>query len=251
MSSAKNINDFNPNAAGNKNLNIFGLPFTPEQAKIVLLPVPWDVTVSYNDGTANAPIAIFDASFQVDLFDAFAGNFWKPGIAMLTEYKEISQKNQALRKKANLVIEHIINGESINKSKEQHSYLKLLNKECEIHKNAIKVKSLELLTENKLVGIVGGDHSCPLGLIEALATKYEHFGILQIDAHADLRKAYEGFKYSHASIMYNAMKNPQISKLVQVGIRDFCEEEMNRIHQSKNRISTFFDRDLKNKIRKS
>jgi agmatinase len=61
------------------------------------------------------------------------------------------------------------------------------------------------LDEGKFVGLIGGDHSTPLGYFRALAKRHKSFGILHIDAHMDLRKAYEGFTYSHASIMYNAL----------------------------------------------
>ena len=64
----------------------------------------------------------------------------------------------------------------------------------------------------------------PTGYFKAIAEKHGEFGILQIDAHCDLREAYEGFNYSHASIMYNALKEiPQLQRLVQVGIRDYGE----------------------------
>jgi agmatinase len=82
-------------------------------------------------------------------------------------------------------------------------------------------------------------------MIEALSEKFQSFANLQIDAHADLRDAYEGFEFSHASIMFNALKIKQVEKLVQVGIRDYCDEELNLIHQSEGRIKTFFDRDIK------
>ncbi|PIZ06753.1 MAG: agmatinase, partial [Flavobacteriales bacterium CG_4_10_14_0_8_um_filter_32_5] len=95
------------------------------------------------------------------------------------------------------------------------------------------------------VTVLGGDHNSPLGLIQALAEKHTNFGILQIDAHADLRIAFEGFEFSHASIAYNALKLKQISKLVQVGIRDICQEEIDYISNSKGKIKTFFDWDIK------
>jgi agmatinase len=82
-------------------------------------------------------------------------------------------------------------------------------------------------------------------MMQALAEKFGEFAVLQIDAHADLRIAYEGFEYSHASIMYNALKLKEVQKLVQVGIRDYCEEELNIIENSKGRVKTFFDRDIK------
>lgn len=76
------------------------------------------------------------------------------------------------------------------------------------------------------VALLGGDHSTPLGYYEALTTIHDNFGILHLDAHMDLRIAYEGFTYSHASIMYIALQFPQITKIVQVVIRDFCEQEV-------------------------
>ncbi|MFX6007057.1 arginase family protein, partial [Acinetobacter baumannii] len=65
--------------------------------------------------------------------------------------------------------------------------------------------SKAILAKDKIVAVLGGDHSTPLGLMKALAEKHGEYGILQIDAHCDLRKKYEDFTYSHASIMYNAL----------------------------------------------
>jgi len=70
-----------------------------------------------------------------------------------------------------------------------------------------------------------------------LVVRHEEFGILQIDAHMDLREAYEGFKYSHASVFYNVIQLPSVSKLVQVGIRDFCDAE-HELSQNDSRIET-------------
>ncbi|MEM7557435.1 MAG: arginase family protein, partial [Cyanobacteria bacterium P01_A01_bin.84] len=100
----------------------------------------------------------------------------------------------------------------------------------------------------KKVAVVGGDHASPLGYLQALSTQYQDFGILHIDAHADLRNAYEGFEFSHASIMYNVMKISQISKLVQVGLRDICDDEVEIINQSNNRIVAYYDPIIKQKL---
>ena len=98
----------------------------------------------------------------------------------------------------------------------------------------------------KLVGLLGGDHSSPLGFYKAIAEKHGDFGILQIDAHCDLRESYENFKYSHASIMYNALKEiPELTKLVQIGTRDYSLCELEYIKNSNNRVVTYFDRDIK------
>ena len=113
-------------------------------------------------------------------------------------------------------------------------------------KNWVYEMTKNLLKEGKKVGLVGGDHSTPLGFIKALSDIHSEFGVLQIDAHADLRNAYEGFTYSHASIMYNVLNEiPQVKKLVQVGIRDYCDEELLLVRQSNDRVSTYFDKDIK------
>lgn len=109
----------------------------------------------------------------------------------------------------------------------------------------VKQRVLHFMNKNKVVALLGGDHSTPLGMMQALAEKQKSFGILQIDAHADLRDAYEGFEFSHASIMFNALKIKQVEKLVQVGIRDYCEAEAQLVEKSKGRIKTFYDRDIK------
>src|SRR5664279_3665825 len=107
----------------------------------------------------------------------------------------------------------------------------------------------ELLEQGKLVGLLGGDHSTPLGFFKAIAEKHGDFGILQIDAHCDLREAYEGFTYSHASIMYNALAEiPQLTRLVQVGIRDYSPSEYDYINNSNDRVIAWFDKEIKERI---
>jgi agmatinase len=103
--------------------------------------------------------------------------------------------------------------------------------------------------KNKLVALIGGDHSTPLGFFKAIAEKHGDFGILQIDAHFDLRQAYEGFTYSHASIMYNTLKEiPQVKKLVQAGIRDYGSDEWEYSKNSNGRIVTYLDKVIRNRI---
>lgn len=244
MGKEKKIKEFNPNSVASGDGNIFGLPFTAEEASIVLLPVPWDVTVSYKDGTSGGPEAIYEASAQVDLFDPFVKDAWKIGVAMETSSKEIEKQNIVLRKKASRYITNLEKGISED-NREMKKICDEVNQGCASLKRRIKETAGKKLKQNKIVGLIGGDHSTPLGFMEALAEYYSDYGILQLDAHCDLRKAYEGFEYSHASIMYNALKIPQVKKLVQVGIRDWCEEENNYIDASKGRIVTYFDHSMK------
>jgi agmatinase len=250
MSKADKIREFNPNNPATEDSNIFGLPFTMEEASIVLLPLPWEVTVSYRAGTASAPNLIFEASHQVDLFDPYIKDAWKYGVFMDDINLSWQTQSENLRSKAVQIISHITSGNEHNENKELTRLYKEVNEGGKQFNDQVKAYTMNLIKENKIIGGVGGDHSTPLGIIEAMTEHHQDFGILQLDAHCDLRDAYEGFEYSHASIMFNALKLKQISKLVQVGIRDYCEEEVNYINNAKGRVKTFFDRDIKQAILK-
>lgn len=247
MSKQDKISNFDPNGLGDSNNNIYGLPFSLDEAEVIVISVPWEVTVSYSAGTALGPQAIFNASFQVDLFDPTIKDAWKIGIAMETISDDISSRSESLRRKSELYIGLLEEGESPDSNEQMMEIQKLVNAECVKMNNWVKIKTLEHINKNKIVALLGGDHSTPLGLMQALAEKHDSFAVLQIDAHADLRDAYEGFEFSHASIMFNALKIPQVSKLIQLGIRDYCEAEYNLIQNSNGRITTFFDRDIKHK----
>ncbi len=240
------IANFDPNSVGLKSNNIFGLPFTEEQSQLVLLPVPWEVTVSYRAGTARGPEKIFNAAMQVDLYDPDVTDGWKKGFYMLPIDRNIRTKSDYLRQCAELVISNMVEGGVISENEQLSHKLKEINDGGKLLLDWVYEMTSGLLKTGKKVGLIGGDHSTPLGFIKALSDQYSDFGILQIDAHADLRVAYEGFTYSHASIMYNVLHHvPQVSKLVQVGIRDYCDEELDMIQNSNGRIITFFDKDIK------
>ncbi len=241
----KLIEGFDPNGLGTSG-NIFALPFTEKTADLVIIPVPWEVTVSYTKGTAKGPQHILEASSQVDLFQKDIKDAWKLGIAFLNTPKELISSNSEHRTLAEQYIEWLEKGDF--DTTDAKSTLANINKACAEMVENIKQQATIQLNKNKLVGLVGGDHSTPLGLIQALAEKHDSFGVLQIDAHMDLRKAYEHFEYSHASIAYNFMKLPQIEKLVQVGIRDYCEEEYKFAERNNERVTVFYDDDVKNGI---
>ncbi len=243
MTKEESIIQFDPNGVGASG-SLFGLPFTPENAELVLIPVPWEVTVSYTAGCARGPEAILKASAQVDLYQKDIPDAWKYGIAMLELPRSIRKLSEALREVAGVYIEELENGTMEETDPEARAILDQVDAGCTEMVKWVQHTAAALRAGGKHVALVGGDHSTPLGLIRDLADTEAAFGILQIDAHADLREAFEGFEYSHASIMYNALKLPQVNKLVQVGIRDFCESEAQLIRDSGGRIETYFYIDL-------
>lgn len=238
MTKEEKIKAFDPNGPAGGD-SFLGLPFNYQESETVILPIPWEVTVSYSSGTAQAPAAIKEASAQVDLYEPLLEDAWKHGIYMLDPDEELEEKSRQMRP---LAERHITVAEAGGADEEA---LQRVNKACREMLKQVKQSCCQLLEDGKNVALLGGDHSTPLGFIHALADYHNDFGILQIDAHADLREAYEGFEYSHASIMTNVLKVEQVSKLVQVGIRDYCQEEVDRIQSEKGRVKTFFDRDLK------
>jgi agmatinase len=240
------LSHFDPNGVSNPNNNIFGLPFTEEDAQLVILPVPWEVTVSCTAGTARAADHIFKASMHVDLYDADVKDAWKQGFFMRGIDRKILMKSDYLRKEAELYIDYISKGEALEKNAFMCKSIKEINEGAIFLNNWVYDNTKELLNNGKLVALLGGDHSTSLGFFKAIAEKYKDFGILQIDAHCDLRKSYEGFRYSHASVMYNALNEiPGLTKLVQVGVRDYCEEEWNYINNNSDRVITYFDKIIK------
>ena len=242
------LSTFDPNSAGNPNNNVFGLPFTEEEARLVILPVPWEVTVSFGSGTARAAEQVMKASLQVDLFDPDVPDGWKQGFFMRETDRKILMKSDYLRKEAELYIDYISNGEIVGQNQFMCKSLKEINEGSFFLNNWVQQQTKALLDKGKLVALLGGDHSTPLGFFKALGETHGEFGILQIDAHCDLRVAYEDFVYSHASIMYNTLQEvPQMTKLVQVGIRDYSEGEYNYIKENSGRVKTYFDRDIRHR----
>jgi len=238
--------NFDPNVPGISG-SLFGLPFSPENSSIVILPVPWEVTVSYAGGTSRGPLSVLDASSQVDLEVFDITDAWKMGVSMLAIDESLYAQNEKYRELAKKHIDRL-EGKTSQSESQAVQQLDSINKSCQGMVDFVEKVTGSWLDKGKVVGVLGGDHSCPLGLLTSLSKRVPSFGILQIDAHADLREAYEDFQFSHASIMYNALKIKNISKLIQVGVRDFCKTENDYINSSNGRIKTFFQPEIEDKL---
>lgn len=245
MTKQQIIDTFDPSQPGVADATIFGLPFTSEQSEIIVIPVPWEVTVSYGSGASEGPGTILDASFQVDLSHQDFPELWKLGIFMDEAPEHWKINSNAYKALAKPIIQALEKGENLESHPNLLDDLAAINKVCRDLHTEVREKALFWMKQGKKVALLGGDHSTPLGYYEALATQHDNFGILHLDAHMDLRIAYEGFAYSHASIMYNALQIPQLSKIVQLGIRDFCEQEITVAKQQKGRVIIHTDSDLK------
>jgi agmatinase len=236
----QNVNDYDPSDVGCVNGNLFGLPFDRQSAQTLIFAVPWEVTVSYNPGTAKAPQRILAASPQLDLYDFDNPHGWQKGIYMPPIDPDLLAKNNYYRHQAALIIERLESGKSLDLAPDLNPVLAEVNQACRDVNNWLFDNCQQAIADGKNVGVIGGDHSVPLGYLQALAQHHDDFGILHLDAHSDLRDAYEGFEFSHASIMFNALKIPQISKLVQVGIRDVSFVEIETVARSNDRIIVYY-----------
>lgn len=236
---------FDVNTSTSADFGIFGIPCTPEEALIHITPVPWEVTTSYGAGAALGPQLIRQASEQVDLLDIEIGKTYEAGIYMHEEPQHILELNNTLKPLAQELIEMRTNN-STDEAK-MNQILQKVNQGSILMTQWVFEQTRDVLKKGKWPVLVGGDHSTPLGAIKAISEHYKgKVGILHVDAHADLRKSYQGFQQSHASIMRNVLAlDPAPQKLVQVGIRDFCEEEYDFILSQPGRIKTFFDLDIK------
>lgn len=222
--------DFDPDAPADES-GLFGLPSTPDDAAVVILPVPFEPTASSGHGTADAPPAVLEASYQVDLSDPETGEPWRRGIAMVDEVPWI----RALGEHCLALADRARDGDE--------AALAEVNAASERVAAHVEAFTAGLLDQGRIPGILGGDHSVPLGAFRAAVARHPGLGILHVDAHADLRQAYEGFTQSHASIFYNALQLDGVASLVQVGLRDLGTRER-ALADADDRVHWFTDVDL-------
>jgi agmatinase len=214
---------FDPTGPGDAHGSVFGLPFDEAESSVVLVPVPWEATTSYGRGTVHGPAAIREASPQLDLFDVELAAHglarpWAFGIHMRAEDPRVRAWNERASEHALRVLAH--DGTDV---RESLAIVNALSRELDAW---VRDEVDALLARDKIVGVVGGDHSVAFGAIAAHATRNPGIGILHVDAHADLRPAYEGFERSHASVLRNVVDELEgVVTLVQVGLRDLSEEE--------------------------
>ncbi|MDX2018445.1 MAG: agmatinase family protein [Planctomycetota bacterium] len=233
---------FDPDAAAQPGGGIFGLPFTRTDSRVVIFPVPFDATTSYRPGTADGPDAIFDASMQVDLLDARFGPVYRQGICLLDEDPRLRKLNDHARSHARPIIEA---GGAEPGDPEFASDLEHVNRASQQLNDLVHDHTRSVLAEGKIPALLGGEHSTPFGAIKACAEAHPGMGILHVDAHMDLRDAFEGFTYSHASIMHNVLSRiPQVGKLVQFGLRDFGAGELAFAKAQGSRVVQFLDADI-------
>jgi len=203
--------------APNENAGIFGLDSTSDTAEIILLSVPWDATTSFGNGCFESPEWIRKASHQLDFYSPhFDFRFMEKGVYLqISEQAHIEKLRHSTIKKVN-----DYRGGST-------ALLSEIEKACEEVRLQIYNQTTNYIKKNKRVGVIGGDHSVPLGYMLAIdENQSEPFDIIHFDAHLDLRDSYEGFSQSHASIMFNASKSlKNLNKIFHMGVRDFCKTE--------------------------
>lgn len=236
------VKAFNPNDPGSTDSGIYGLPFSCEQSDVVIVPVPWEATVSYRAGAADGPTAVLNASYQMDLNHYDYPGLWKRGVALDEFPGKLRVQSDKARTHSLRIIEAMEAGKDPKNDINYRADYDAVNEACELMNNWVEERTSYWLGKGKMVGLLGGDHSTPLGYLRALRKIHPQFGMLVVDAHMDLRKAYEGFTYSHASVFYNALQMDEVTQMVQVGIRDFCKEEHDFAQAQGERLKVYFDR---------
>ncbi|MFQ5504209.1 MAG: arginase family protein [Planctomycetota bacterium] len=186
--------------SGASQAGLFGCHCRPEDALIRILPVPFDATCSYGSGTAGAPAAILQASPQLDLWDPHFGAIHRLGVHLEPIPSEIVELNTAAR-----ALAAPVSGDSDLSDESLAENVEIVNQLSEQRSAIVEAWTQERLSEGVVPGTLGGDHSCPLGAIRALASAGP-LSILHLDAHLDLRIAYQGFRESHASVMHNVLE---------------------------------------------
>ncbi|MGG6231034.1 agmatinase [Tenacibaculum sp. SDUM215027] len=171
-----------------------------ENAKVVLIPVPYDGTSTWQKGADKGPEAFLDASENMELYDIETDSeVYKEGIYLTDAVTE--------------------------------------NSSPEAMVEAVHATTKKYINKNKFVTLFGGEHSISIGTIRAFNECFNNLTVLHIDAHADLRKEYEGSSCNHACAVYEAN---QTTNLVQVGIRSMDASEKSSMNMDK----VFFAHDM-------
>lgn len=226
--------DFDPDGPGGGD-GLYGLPLSPEECAVAVIPVPWEATASSGRGTAGAPAAVLEASHQVDLYDLDYGDFWRQGVGLAEPDDRVAAWAAEAEADALAVIAA---GGGMPEAAARVDAL------AEQVHASVEARAAAILARGGVPAVLGGDHSTPLGLHRAVAARHPGVGLLHIDAHADLREAYLGFRYSHASIFHNTLAMPEVARLVGVGWRDVGAAEVARVRAEPDRIRAFWDREL-------
>jgi agmatinase len=163
-------------------------------ALFTVVPVPYDLTSTYQPGSRRGPAAIIEASTNMELYD------------------------EELKKETYLAGIHTTLPLTVDARGPKQMI------------NLVRRKIAKIAALNKIPVMLGGEHSISFGAVSALKEKYPQLSVLQLDAHADLRESYQGSPYSHASV---ARRISEICPLVQVGIRSLSKEEAEFLPQSK------------------
>ena len=236
------MTEIDPNAAAANGSGLYGLNSEPESAQFHVFGVPFEATTSFRSGTARGPAAILSASHQVELFDIEFGRPYEAGIAWMGELAGVEELNRQASALALAIREMRADGDET--SERLRDNLKQVNQIGAKLNKSIRALTGVTLALHKTPVFIGGDHSVPFGAWQAAAETAPGIGLLQFDAHADLREAYEGFTWSHASVVNNALREIDgLARVVQVGIRDICDEELSLIAASEGRVRTLFDHD--------
>lgn len=224
-----------------KNISLFGQTPSYKDSSLVLLSVPWSATASFGGGADKGPEIVALYSSQMDFFSKESEDIRDKGIYFLSPPDFLKKLNQQTREKAL----PIIGLEESAPGDFPKQLIDDINQSCKQMVQWVYEETQTIHKSGKKFGLVGGDHSTSEGAIRYFSEVYKgNFGILHIDAHADLRKSYQGFTHSHASVMYNLIhQTPPPSALIQIGVRDYSKEEYLIIKGNKN-IHTFFESEI-------
>ncbi len=236
-------NTFHPDDNGIRTRGIFGLPYAPDEAQLIIIPAPWEVTVTSRRGTAHAPQKIIETSPEIDLYFHPYGEPWKAGIATVPFPESDYQTNLQLR----TIVEEIYLQIRQGKEPSDIPTIQWIDQENQGYLQRLQLHIRQWHDHGKIIGLIGGEHSIALAGMRAAIDRYPKLGVLQIDAHADLRTQYLGLTTSHASVFRRLIEHAPEVTLVQVGLRDVSVGEKQTIDQFPN-IHAHFARDIHRQI---
>ena len=227
---------------------LFGLTCDPLHSRFAVFGVPVDATTSYRDGTRRGRPPCSPPAVRWTCTTLTSATPGSRASSCFPSTPGPSHRIARLNADARRYCRPIIEAGGASTAGQRRS-LEAANRHCGEIQDVVHRAVEEILERGQRPFLVGGDHSSPFGGIRAVLARHPGLGILHVDAHADLREAYEGFTWSHASIMDNVLTRlggeGGVARLIQVGVRDLGAAEAARIESEGEVIRAHFDRDLK------
>lgn len=235
-----------PNAPRSHNGCFLGLPIAENDAQTVVLCAPW-AGAQADSHIHTAAANVLEASYRLPLYDPDVPDAWKRGFSLRLPDAQLSERGKQFREKAAGLSLFAESGESPSEGRYVQTSFEEVDKEAAALKQELRQEAKALLDNHKSVGLLGGDSSTQLGLLEALAERYPEFGILHLGARMGLNTSWPGPACSPETFLHHALQLGSVAQLTLAGARH-CSPREEKTANGKENIAVFYQHEIRRRL---